>query len=317
MSSFALLQPILESTILVDFTSGTLPPICVSLSKSPALFQGRVYRPEPGLKITLPRQGGGLSEEAAKMVIPSNRPEVHSELASFAALIGSLRPFARTVVRVIEILKTSEFDTKTLFLYEGVITKVTRNPSGRSQVVEIELQTELHEGLSDISLGRRCDPQCDVVYGSNGCGINNKLLFDNSTYYPNQLRQTRNASVIVSFTDNPRLISVAMNPVVHPTADLRTVTQQDAGWWDASYFMKDGLRLRVQSWVFNTSTNIGTEMFLLNQSPPLSWDGAVALLVLDCQRTREACSARNNLSNFGGLGYGIPAYNPTLEVGGG
>lgn len=317
MSSFVLLQPLIESTILVDFTVGTLPPVCVSLSKSSSLFQGRVYRPEPGLKITLPRQGGGLSEEPAKMVIPSNRPEVHSELAAFATMIGSLRPFARTVVRVIEILKTSESDTKVLFLYEGVITKVTRNPSGRSQVVEVELQTELHEGLSDISLGRRCDPQCDLVYGSNGCGVNNKLLFDNSTYYPNQLKQTRNASVIVSFTDNARLISVAMNPIIHPGADLRTITEQEPGWWDASYFMKDGLRLRVQSWVFNTSTQTGTELFLLNQTPPSSWEGAVATLVLDCQRTRQACSDRNNLSNFGGLGHGIPAYNPTLEVSGG
>lgn len=318
MSSFALLQPFFESIVLVDFKSGTSEPVCVSLGKSSYLFQGRVYRPEPSLKVDLPKQGGGLNEEPCKMVIPANRPEVHPALHSFAALIGSLRPFARTIVRVIEVVRTSESDTKTLFLYEGVITKVIRNPSGRTNVVEIELETELHEGITDIALGRRCDPQCDLVYGSNGCGVNNKLLFDNSTYYPNQLKQTRNASVILTVNaSDPRLVTVAMNPIVHGSADIRTITQQPKGWWDASYFIKDGLRLRVQSWAFDSSLDIGTNTFVLNQSAPVSWNGAVAELRLDCSRTKEACTDRGNIGRFGGLGYGIPAYNPTLEVSGG
>lgn len=318
MSSFALLQPFFESTILVDFRCGTLDPICVSLGKSQTLFQGRIYRPEPGLKVTLPKQGGGLSEEPCKMVLPADRPEVHPALHAFAALISSLRPFARTVVRVIELARTSESDTKTLFLYEGVITKVFRNPSGRTKVVEIELQTELHEGLTDIALGRRCDPQCDLVFGSNGCGVNNKLMFDNSTYYPNHLRQVRNASVIMTVNaSDPRLVTVAMNPVVHGAADLRTITAQPRGWWDAAYFLKDGLRMRVHSWAFDTSLDVGTNTFVLNQSAPASWNGAVAELRLDCARTREACADRGNIGRFSGLGYGIPAYNPTLEVAGG
>lgn len=318
MSSFALLQPFLESVVIVDFTSGTLPPICVSLTKSPVIFQGRVYRPEPSLKIDLPKQGGGLSEEPAKIVIPTNRPEVHSALASFAMAISSLRAFPRTTVRVIEILRTSTSDSRTLYLYEGIITKVQRNPSGRTNVVELDLETELHEGLPDISLGRRCDPQCDSIFGSNGCGVDNRKFFDSGTYYPNHLKKTRKASVLVSFDeDDPRMISLLLDPVAHPGADNRTITEQPEGWWEASYLEKDGLRMRVQSWVFDTNVNAGTNKFVLNQIPPASWDGAVAILVLDCPRTPQACADRNNTANFGGLGHGIPAYNPALELGGG
>lgn len=318
MSSFALLQPFLESIVLVDFAMGTKAMVCVSLSKSPTVFQGNVYRPEPSLKVELPRQGGGLSEEAAKITIPTNRPEVHSALSQMAATLSSLRSFPRTTVRVIEILKTSTSDSKVLYLYEGIITKVQRNPSGRTSVVELELETELHEGLPDISLGRRCDPQCDVIYGSNGCGVDNRQFFDNATYYPNHLKKIRRASVVVSFDlSNPRIVYLSMNQVAHPGASDLTITAQPEGWWEASYIEKDGLRLRIQSWVFDGNSGSGTDMFILNQIPPADWDGATATLIHDCPRTPQACADRNNINNFGGLGHGIPAYNPTLELGGG
>lgn len=318
MSSFALLQPFLESVVIVDFSSGTLPPICVSLTKSPVIFQGRVYRPEPSLKIDLPKQGGGLNEEPAKVVIPTNRPEVHSALAQFATTISSLRAFPRTIVRVIEILRTSTSDSRTLYLYEGIITKVQRNPSGRTNVMELDVETELHEGLTDVSLGRRCDPQCDVIFGSNGCGVDNRKFFDTLTYYPNHVKKTRKASVVVSFSgSDPRMVLLTLDPVVHPGADNRTITEQPEGWWEASYLERGGLRMRVQSWVFRPYVGAGTNKFVLNQIPPPDWDGAVAALVLDCPRTPQACADRNNTINFGGLGHGIPAYNPTLETKGG
>ena len=318
MSSFALLQPFLESIVLVDFAMGSKAKVCVSLSKSPTVFQGNIYRPEPSLKVELPKQGGGLSEEPAKITIPTNRPEVHNALSQMASVLSSLRSFPRTIVRVIEILKTSTSDSKTLYLYEGIITKVQRNPSGRTNVVELELETELHEGLPEISLGRRCDPQCDVIYGSNGCGVNNRRFFDAGTYYPYHFMQIRKASVVVSFdSSDPRLITLAMNPVAHPTADNRTITRQPEGWWEASYLEKDGLRLRVQSWVYDATAGQGTNKFVLNQIPPADWSGAVATLIHDCPRTPQACADRNNTNNFGGLGHGIPAYNPTLELGGG
>ena len=314
MTSLALLQPYKQSFPLIEFKMGTLAPVRVCLTKSPVMFEGEIYRPEPAIRVELPEQGGGLAEDPCKMVLPLNREKVHSDFAAMCQIMATPRAFPRTSVRVMELVKSSPTDTKTLYHYEGVISKAIRNPSGRTNVLEIEVETELREGVKDVSLGRRCDPQCDLIYGGSGCYVDNTQFFGVGTYYPAQFKQIRRAKVRMVFSagPNPRLVTLTMDPVTHPGADIRTITEQPKGWWEAAYIERDGLRIRVQAWVWDEAG--ATNRFVLNQMPPVSWDNAVGTLIPDCNRTREACADRNNIGLFGGLGYGIPAYNPTLEL---
>jgi hypothetical protein len=319
--SFTLLQPFKESIPLFRFQYGDVV-IYATTWKSPVVWGGNVYRPEPAINCELPKQGGSVSEEAARIELPTLRSEVHPELSSMAVAMGSPRAVPRTRVMVMNLLRDGT-DSKMLYLYEGKLEKTTRNPDGKRNVVRLEFLSELVSGLKDASLGRRCDPECDVVFGKAGCWVDNSLFFNptngstptlgNSTAHIGKIRR---AMVIASFVPpySSREVSLLLDTtapehtgIYVPLAQL-CITNQLSDWWVRSYLQKGGLKITIQQWKPQTA------LFTLNRIPPSSWDGARLELVIDCSKTSAACAARQNTSNFGGIGIGIPAYNPTIDL---
>lgn len=313
--TLALLRESKESHPLVELYIGSADPICVTLNKSPIPWRGNQYWPEPALDIKLPKQSGGLTEEPMVATLPTNRP-IHPSLQAAAMQMSLPRCIAKTEIKIINLLKGDEGEFTPIYLYEGILDRVRRNPQGKKNKVELEFQTELRYQIKDISLGFRADPECGHIYGKNGCFIDNLQLFSAPDYYPNQFKKIRSAWVTANFfpPNSGREVTLTPDATMHPGMPLQTLTVQPRSWWIRSYLEKDDIRIPIQEWFWNDVIGQGTNVFVLNRIPPTNWNGARVKLVHGCPQTADACNERNNILRFSGFGYGIPAYNPTIDV---
>lgn len=314
---FTFLRERKKSLALVELTVGT-SVIRTTLSKSPVFWDGHQWWPEPAVDIKLPKQSGGMSEDPCVVTLPLNRP-LHPPLQAAAIAFSKPRSAPDTRIRVINLLQASEEDQTPVYLYEGILDRVRRNPQGKKSQLEMEFQTELRYQLKEISLGRRADPECDHIYGKNGCFVNNSQFFTLSDNWPNNYKKIRRAWVrgSIDTATFSRKITLSFDSTLHPGMDSRTISDQPRGWWIRSYLEKDTVRIPIQEWFWNETGNTGTMQFVLNRIPPEGWHNGLLMLVHGCPQTPEACKDRNpgiSPLPFGGLGYGIPAYNPIFEV---
>lgn len=317
MPSLTLIREKKSSTPLFKFKFGDTW-IFATTNRSPVTWEGNVYIPEPAIDCKLPKQGINLDEGPCTITLPLERA-VHPGILNMAQIIAMPRSCPDLDVDVINLLRASQDEMVAVYLYSGKMDKSRRNPSGKKSQVEIELLTELAKDLDNITLGRRCDPECDAIYGKALCGVDSSAYFSGSGPY---FKQTKNAKVTVSFSSyrNSREIVVALHLPSHPgVSDQSPLLNQPINWWNRAILEADGVRIPVQEWRWDLSdpqNPTSTNIFILNRVPPLSWEtpGKVFNLLLDCDRTPQACADRNNSDRFGGLGFGIPAYNPSLEV---
>lgn len=325
MSDFSIIRAFKEAKTLIHFSYGESVNVYATTWKSPVFFKGNEHRPEPGIEISLPKQSGGINEEPCNIILPLTRSSVHPELHAMAMEIYSPRAVPRTQVRIYQQIQAGS-EQRIAYLYEGLMERSISNPGGRTGVVELSFASELTYGLDKISLGRRCDPECDVRFGGAGClhPAGSRFQVANSLqYYPNQIPSSpggvRSMWVIaVIDPQNPRKLTVSLDPAVHPTpnpappAGFRTLTisEMEEGYWIGSFFIdiESGLSIPIQTW------EQGTAEFILSQLPPKIWDGKSLLLKVDCAKTRKACEQRHWSDKFNGLGYGIPDYNPAIDV---
>lgn len=296
-----------QSTVLIKLVAGPLQAHA-TLNKSPIFFDGQTYTPEPAIDIKLPKQGISLEEEPCIITLPLART-LNTDIRTIAEMLGSMRSSPLVKVFITSIRQATKDETVYEHLYAGVLDKSRKNPSKKRQQIELEFLPELHYRLEDVSLGRRADPDCDLIFGGPGCGVDTSQFFSGAGPYANQIRR---AWVNLSFQPyrNARMVSATINSSLMPGVTNAAITSQPEGWWIRSFLEADGVRVPIQEW------QAGTNSFVLNRVPPLSWEtpGRSILLVPGCPRSAQACTDRNNINNFGGLGFGIPAYNPTIEV---
>ena len=324
--SLELIQPFKDARTLIKFTYG-ITVIPVTTWKTPIEFGGLRYESEPGIATELPTQTGGLNEDPLKIDLPLTRSKVNSKLQSLAAQIASTRAFPRLRVEVMQLITVGQ-SQKPYHLYEGTMERSRTNPEGRAGIVSLEFASELRYGLDRISLGRRSDPECDLIFGSNGCehpASRARMIFEQTTYHPNHvptsINTVRSAWVTVTISSaSSRQVSLELESAAHPTPSpappdpewrVKTLSEMPEGYWIGS-FLEDysltKLKIPIQTWY------AGSNSFTLAQTPPASWNGSAKLLQVGCPRTVGGCADRFNSRRFGGLGYGTPAYNPTLEV---
>lgn len=308
MNPLTLIRERKESTPLIQIVCGPLTAEA-TLSRSPIFFDQQTYTPEPAINVKLPKQGFALEEESCVVTLPLERG-VHPQIEAIAKLLAQPRCAPKTTIRIRTLLKSSEDEMMVVHLYSGVLDKTRRNPSGRKAVIDLEFLTELHGGLEDIALGRRADVECDHIYTKVGCYADNSQFFTtgDAPYFGKQ----RRAWVTATFSTyrNSRQLALHIDSASMPGVTDFAIYNQPPGWWLRSYLEADGVRIPVQEW------EDGTVNFVLNRVPPLSWEapGKRLLLVVGCAQTPQACADRQNSERFGGLGFGIPAYNPTIEV---
>jgi len=295
-----------QSTVLIKLVAGPLQAHA-TLNKSPIFFDGQTYTPEPAIDIKLPKQGISLEEEPCIITLPLART-LNTDIRALAEMLGSLRSSPLVKVFITSIRQATKDETVYEHLYAGILDKSRKNPSKKRQQIELEFLPELHYRLEDVSLGRRADPDCDLIFGPQ-CGIDTSQFFSGPGPYTGQIRRAWVRYTPSSYR-NSRLITINIDSTLMPGVTNDALFTQPEGWWVRSFLEADGVRIPIQEW------ETGTHNFVLNRVPPLSWEtpGRAILLVPGCPRTAVACTQRNNLNNFGGLGFGIPAYNPTLEV---
>lgn len=322
--SFALIRSFKEAKTLLKFTFGNVG-IYATTWKSPIYWKGASYSPEPGIGVTMPKQSGGLNEDPLQMTLPLNRQAVHPQIYAMSRQLASSRAAPRLHLSIAQLIVDGS-DQKLAHVYEGTLERSRANPNGKQGILEAEFTSELRYGLANITLGRRCDPECDVRFGGNGCfhpAGSGATLLDASTYYPNQVPVDQ-ATVRSGWVDltvdvnNPRKVYASLNATQHPTPAstppvgwrILTISEMEEGYWIGSFF-KDtatGLSIPIQSW------EQGTNEFILSQLPPSVWDGSTVLLQVDCPKTAAGCRGRFNEDDFNGLGFGIPDYNPSLDI---
>ena len=314
--SFSLLHEHKSSTILVEILFGS-SKILATTGQNRVVWNGGVFLPDPRISIDLPEQSGALDQDFCEITILED--SVHPGVASLFQELSEPRAAPPCEISIFNLVTSTQEDTLVEYLYNGVLEKSTRNPSGKLGKMKLSFMPEYLSKLEESSLGRRCDVTCDHIWGSTGCGIDITRFFDSLSYYPAHSAKIRRATVQCSILSphSMRTVSLVLDPVAHPGANQFTITRQPQGWWVRGWLEKDGLRIMIADWRFDTTTGFGTNIFVLSRVPPSSWQGALVTLVPGCQRTPEACALRNNSSNFGGLGVGIPAYNPTTEEGDG
>lgn len=313
--AFTLIKEQKESFPLIEFTFG-IQKIYATTSKSPITWMGNKYIPEPTIDVKMPTQTGGTSEEPCVVTLPLLRG-VHVGIQNMALQLSKPRSAPPTEIRIINLLKASEEEFTPIYLFDGVMSRLRRNPEGNRGVVELEFVTEWRYQLKDISLGRRADPECDHIYAARtGCTKDNSQFFS-AIDHPNYFGVSKRVSAIATFysVTASREVTLTINPAVHTSPQTNAmITGQPRGWWVRSFLEKDLVRIPIQDWLWNEDLGISTNIFILNRIPPEDWQNAVVTLVIDCDHTVRGCTQRNNIEEFGGLGFGIPAYNPTLEI---
>lgn len=286
------------------------------------VYRGQVFFGEPALGVALDWQGGGLDEKPFTVTLPTSRG-THPDMDEIVSEWASPVPVSNIKVQVFEILDTGNSDEqRTIYLANGTVKLSRRNPDGKPNSVALEVHS-VKSMLEDIKLGIQANAQCVWTYGGQGCGLDNTAFFDPSTYYPNQSTRIRRCFVeLRMFYTGLRTQAVVLHASTyrHPGITDQTIIQQPKGWWVGGYLLRGGLAISIRDWFWNATANSGTTTFVLSKFPPKHWqyDPLVrneVVLVPGCSKTVAACRQRNNEINFGGLGYGIPAYNPIFEEG--
>jgi hypothetical protein len=309
-----------KSTPLISIKCGTAINIYITTSKTPITSDGVTWLSDPTLDVELPKQSGFLEQEPC--IVTLSRNSLIPAVRALAELLSQPRAAPPMSVGIANLLESAPEDTQRVNLYEGIGFKLSRNPEGQKGKLKIYFLPEFLLYMAESTLGRRVDASCDHVYGGLGCYVDITQYFDPASYYPNQLKKIKRAKVTCSVfsVHTARQLTLTLDPSFHtgyvgPFGQFqKTLTLQPKGWWVRGFLEKDGLRISIVDWRYNDTANIGTDIFILSQVPPLDWNGAQLTLIPGCQRTKEACADRNNSEQFGALGYGIPAYNPTTET---
>ncbi len=283
-------------------------------------YKGQVFFGEPALEVKLDWQGGGLDEKPFNITLPTSRG-LNPDLDTVVQEWSSPTPVSTIRVKVFEVLNTDiANEQRTIHLASGTVKLSRRNPDGRPGVVQLEVHS-VKSLLEDAKLGIQANAQCGWTFGGMGCGLDTSLMFDAGTYFPNQSGRVRRCFVeLYMFYSGVRTQAVTLHASAyrHPGITDQTITQQPNGWWVGGFLVRGGLSISIRDWFWNSQANSGTTSFVLSKYPPKHWaydplKRNEILLVPGCAKTVEACRQRNNEINFGGVGYGIPAYNPIFE----
>lgn len=327
MTSLALDRPAKRTVTFVEFSVGSRSQIaylrvCDASSTQSAL--GFDYLPEPSMQIELETQTGGLEDKPFKIKLPLARG-LNVSVDEFAKSLASPTPYPRVTVLVFERIDTEATSEQSIvYLAEGEVLLSRRNPNGSPNIVEMEIHPS-KTLAKELKFGIPANPQCAFTFGGTGCGVDNSQYYNPAVdpYPPLPPYLVRRFLVDLTMLGSTRTQAVQLDSYVPGVIPNGAFTIRTKGWWIGGHVLDPltGITIRIRDWWFDATTNFGTNKFVLAKVPPKEWAvserpvGAPKLvLVPGCRKTYSACSERQNLANFGGFGYGIPAYNPMLDV---
>lgn len=266
-------------TVLVRFQWGS-NTIYYCRWTSNLTFGANIYTALPSLSVSLPRLQGGLEDDEVEI-------SARRTLPPFNTLA---RPFlhARTNVTIYEAVPGEESTFREV--YYGHVTKATRNPQGKREVVKLRIsgiraRLSPPEG-SPPGLGFPALSTCPWRFGDKNCKVD-----------VDALELTKDITELDTDGYASRL-----------TIDLDGDSAPNAEF-NRGYITVDGLSLMIRQ-------SLEDGRFDLASAPPPEWDGASAVIRPGCDKDYNGgCATWDNQTEFGGCGIRMPDYNPVYEDG--
>lgn len=241
---------------------------------------GANWEADPKMELDLAPYTMGLAERP--FVVTLSRGSL-----LFADDISSGRAFSATVVTVMEYTFTDNLgggDTELLYLGRGEMSRATRNPRGRTDLVSVEVLGP--KSRLQLPVGLQANSSCTNSLGDDLCGIDVPAAGRAATL------------TAISGLD----VTIAGLPSSPYT------------YWHRGRVEHDGVRILIREWIEGTT-------FRLAKLPPKLWSdnilgfGSQACVVYPgCSKGTWACrNLHDNLDSFMGLGVKMPSHNPTFE----
>ena len=239
---------------------------------------GNEYVSVPTMAVKLPRNDGLFTEEDVRVDLP-----LSADTDDFTYRYSTTEPWPEVEVTITEIVKDLEgaASTDTKIRFAGLCHVTRRNPEGVKGRVLINCIT-VKSLMAEASLGFQCTHHCGNRWGDKFCQIDTALH---------------------TFTATISSIAVA-----------QLAMSGMPGGHNDRYFQRgtvayQGLTIRIHDWRSATLNTI-----LLTEQPPASWAGKVVIVKAGCGKTIEECREEwNNESQFKGLGFKMPPYDPRFE----
>lgn len=240
---------------------------------------------QPAMQVSVPPNDGTLDDKPCRVILP---------IDDFSRRISDGLPHAPVSLLVREIVLPASGGAQqasALTLFRGRVTQTIRNYQSRADTVAVEaLQAK---SRLKVALGLPCNHHCVFTLFGAGCStgaFGEPALADEV--------QTGTIDAV----DGRRVTISGLS--AHPS---------DPKFWHRGYVRIGGerdLRILIRDW----DGDLDATLFHLASRPPSDWLGLPVFVTPGCDKTPETCDGRwDNLENFGGYGYAIPAYNPVIE----
>lgn len=225
------------------------------------------FAAEPSIEVTMNAQPGGAQDVPVQVRMLAKTP---------LDTLTSQRAHSAVRVLLEEADPTNLSDRRTLFA--GLISLSTRNPDGKTGIVEIEVSG----WRAALAISTNCwiaDTTCNNVFGDPVCGKDLSSIQETAT------------------------VSAIDGNVVTLTGLTTTGTP---GYWRFGFLAVDGLQIMIRDYT------TGNQVTLL-KTPPAAWMGAAVTATPGCDKQLTSCRTWGRETRFTGIGMKIPAYNPLLE----
>jgi hypothetical protein len=228
------------------------------------------YDSTPDMEVRAPEISGILNDKTLQVALPL-------KVNGFTDRLSNGTPHSPIYVTLRELLRSLDGGSseQQVVLFKGRVSRVIRNPNGRTNSVGIEAKSL--KSQMDVPMGLPANHQCVWTFGGRGC-------------------------FVTVPTENGTLATITGK-----TVTITGLAGHADRYWHRGFVERQGLRLLIREWVNGTS-------FELAKEPPADWATQTVKVYAGCDKTIETCRARwSNEINFGGFGYAIPAYHPVFE----
>lgn len=244
----------------------------------------------PEMEVIWPNNVGTLDDQPGSIRVSESSSATMRAMIEILLENGAPAPIVEVTIREVIRSTTAGVETSTLTPFTGYVRKAKKNDQGRGGMVRFEISTE--KGSLDVALGLPCGHHCIWALFGRGCSVQGGAGERGPQL---AVEQRTNLAVLVI---NGKTITVDADPGIDANKSFQY-----------GYVERNGVRIGVQKWTDDTPT-----VFVLRQQPPDSWLNTFITAVPGCKKTIESCRYEwDNEDNFGGIGYAIPAYNPSFE----
>jgi len=290
-------DPANQTIWLLTATYGTTSPTTVRYASwdEPTLTVGAdTFTGVPSMEVDLQSQHGGSRDVPAIVTMEAKTP--------FDDAID--RPYPPITI-TIEQYKFGDASSRRTLFY-GRFAHIVEAPEEVPGTVKITvrgIKSDIGGGedITAIPLGVQCNEECSWRFGDDNCQY--------SLASRSGMIQTGSLTIVQGST-----VRVAG---LTPNADLKGTGLE----FNSKLFFRgvlvgpDDTEIDVRDYTGDDLGGSADETLILDEAPPASWAGQTVTVVAGCIKTSSACTERNNVEHFLGVGIRMPSHHPQYEEG--